>query len=119
MVETDPKKLKNEELKRKALLIARKKGHKGGKGDSKLSSNGLSALEEDSLSNIGLSEVQSQVSESVQSSTSSDVMPFITGAKLPRAAVSANLSNLSSGGIVALTESNLRALDSEIRKRPR
>jgi hypothetical protein len=46
----DPKKLKNEELKRKALLIARKEKTSNG-GSSKQSSSGLSQLDSETLSN--------------------------------------------------------------------
>ena len=67
----DPKRKKNDDLKQKALLIANKDSR------SKRSSNGLSKLS-DTISQGGISEVQS----SVQSSTSSDIQPFITGAKL-------------------------------------
>lgn len=111
----DPKKLKNEELKRKALLIARKEEQRRGIGGSvKHSSNGLSHLDSETLSNAP-SDLRSELSESQQSSTSSNVMPFITGTKLPRAAVSASHSS----DLVPLTSENLKALDSEIRKRPR
>jgi hypothetical protein len=61
----DPKKQRNEELKRKALLIARKDG-KGHNSASKMSSsNGLSQLDAETLSNGGISDVQSEVSASV------------------------------------------------------
>ena len=46
----DPKKLKNEELKRKALLIARKEKTSNG-GSSKQSGSGLSQLDSETLSN--------------------------------------------------------------------
>ena len=67
----DPKKRKNEELKRKALLIARKEESRKGHGSaSKMSSsNGLSRLDAETLSNGGISDMHSEV----QSSTSSDV----------------------------------------------
>jgi len=55
------------------------------------------------------------ISESKHSTTSSNVMPFITGAKIPRAATSTS----HTGELVPLTLENLRALESEIRKRPR
>ena len=42
-------------------------------------------------------------------------MPFITGTKIHRAAASASASS----ELVPLTTENIRALDSEIRKRPR
>lgn len=74
----DPKRKKNDDLKRKALLITNKDSR------SKRSSNGLSKLS-DTISQGGVSDINS----SVQSSTSSDVQPFITGAKLLKPKVEA------------------------------
>ena len=117
----DPKRRRNEELKRKALLIARKEESRKGGGSSKMSSsNGLSQFEAETLSNAGMSETGSEMT-SKYSVASSDVMPFITGTKLPRKPIhSTSVSNLSQEmGLVPLTESALKALDSEFRKRPR
>ena len=82
----DPKRRRNEELKRKALLIARKEeSRKGGDSSKMSSSNGLSQLDAETLSNAGLSETGSMYSVA-----SSDVMPFITGGKLPRKPIHTN-----------------------------